>query len=69
MARMEIVAVDPSLTFEERRRERIARRGDRRAREQLSDLIIGGILLVGSIAAGVGVCWGWSLAYAAGIVG
>ena len=50
-------AIDPSMTFEERRRDRYVRRGERQARERLMDLAQGLAIIAAMVAAYT--TWWW----------
>ena len=56
-------AIDPALTFEERRRERYMRRGERRAREDALDLVRGALVLAAPLALWAAICWAQSWAF------
>lgn len=61
-------AIDPSMTFEERRRDRYVRRGVRRSRERALDAALAGIGLAGIALAGWGACWAVALMHGLGIL-
>ena len=50
-------AIDPAASFEERRRDRYVRRGERQAREQLMDLVQGLAIIAATVAAYT--TWWW----------
>lgn len=61
-------AIDPHMSFEERRRERYVRRGVRRSRERALDAALAGIGLAGVALAGWGACWAVALMHGLGIL-
>jgi hypothetical protein len=72
MARTQIVerrAIDPTLTFQERRRLRYMRRSEKRAREDALDIVRGALALMSPFALWATICWAQSLAYGLGLLG
>ena len=72
MARTQIVerrAIDPTLTFQERRRDRYLRRGEKRAREDARDSVLGALALASPFALWATICWAQSVAYGLGLLG
>ena len=62
-------AIDPTLTFQERRRDRYQRRGEKRAREDMRDAVLGALALASPFALWATICWAQSLAYGLGLLG
>lgn len=59
-------AIDPHMSFDERRRERYVRRSVRRSRDEAREVALGGICIVGVVAVCWAVCWAVSLGHAIG---
>ena len=62
-------AIDPTLTFDERRRERYMRRSERRAREDALGIVRDALVLASPFALWATICWAQSLAYGLGLLG
>ena len=62
-------AIDPTLTFQERKRLRYQRRGEKRAREDMRDAVLGGLALASPFALWAAICWAQSWAYGLGLLG
>lgn len=62
-------AIDPTLTFQERRRERYMRRSERRAREDALGIVRGALTLMAPLALWATICWAQSFAYGLGLLG
>ena len=72
MARTQIVerrAIDPTLTFQERRRLRYLRRGEKRAREDALGIVRDALVLAAPFALWATICWAQSFAYGLGLLG
>lgn len=54
--RTEMAAIDPALTFEERRRERYMRRSVRAAKEEAAECMTFLAAFLGILAMGAGAC-------------
>lgn len=62
-------AIDPTLTFQERKRARYLRRGEKRAREDARDAILGGLALASPFALWATICWAQSWLYSMSLLG
>ena len=62
-------AIDQSMTFEERRRDRYLRRGEKRAREDARNAVLGALALASPFALWAAICWAQSWAYGLGLLG
>lgn len=72
MARTQIVerrAIDPTLTFQERKRLRYQRRSEKRAREDMRYAILGGLALAAPFALWAAICWAQSWLYGLSLLG
>lgn len=72
MARTQIVerrAIDPTLTFQERKRLRYMHRSEKRAREDARDAVLGALALASPFALWAAICWAQSWAYGLGLLG
>ena len=63
---IETRAIDPHMSFEERRRERYVRRSVRRSRDEAREAMLGGLGIVGVVAVCWAVSWAVSLGHAIG---
>lgn len=57
-------AIDPRATFEERRRDRYARRSVRRARDEAREVV----LALMALAMPLALCWAYSVMHCAGML-
>ena len=62
-------AIDPTLTFQERKRLRYQHRGEKRAREDMRDAVLGALALASPFALWAAICWAQSIAYGLGLLG